>query len=80
MNDTLQRGRATMRYRLSCVIPVRMQTACVAVISGQEMDEWGHGNHFVSGPHADAELSSWWQWRGRIFRQQTLRTCLSPPA
>lgn len=63
-------------YRLSRLIPVRFTTLCGVQVSAAEMDEGGHGNHFRSGEHYDAERASWWQWRDRIFRHRTVRICL----
>lgn len=66
-----------MRYRLSQLIPVRFHAFCLAIISEQETDEGGHGNHQRSGPHNDAEHTTWWQWRGRVMRYRTTRICAS---
>lgn len=63
-------------YALSKLIPVRFSTLVGAHITEQEVTEGGHGNHFRSGEHYDAEHVTWWQWRGRIFRRRTVRMCL----
>lgn len=65
-----------MLYRLSRLVPVPFVSRCEALITETECFEGGHGNHFVSGAHRDAERFSWWQWRGRVFRMQTVRVCL----
>lgn len=64
-----------MRYRLSLILPMRFTTLVGVQISEAEVNEGGHGNHFRSGAHFDAEHVSWWQWRGRIARHRTTRIC-----
>jgi hypothetical protein len=70
-------GEMDVKYNLSRLIPVRFRSTYGVDISRTEVEEGGHGNHFVSGAHTDRERAAWWQWRGRIWGQQTTRTCVT---
>lgn len=65
------------RYWFSKLVPVRMKSKIYGVvIPKKEVDEGGHGNHFRSETHQDAETATWWQWRDRTWRHRTTRMCL----
>lgn len=65
-----------MAYWLSRIVPIHFSAIYGVEISETEVTEGGHGNHFRSGAHFDAETASWWQWRDRYFRHRTVRICL----
>lgn len=65
-----------MLYRLSKIIPVRFASTYGAEVREVDIAAGGHGNHFRSETHFDAESATWWQWRGKIMRRRTIRICL----
>jgi hypothetical protein len=69
-----------LRFLLSKIIPVPMNSTYALSVSGEAVREGGNaigfGNHYRDDDHHDLVSARWWQWRGRCFRQHTRSICI----